>query len=509
METPAVACSDTEREHNYSDQGFPRMRRPRPRIVVSSTADLNRYRNSQLFEEDVRRFSISDPLELLRFLSFTQKPNHVGNLSKATDDLSKNDSSCTRNLQDVRRDTICLSSKLALISRRHLASGLDPKSYASLSCSTERGHSTMMRKSTLLKVKKTRQLKCRSLSFDKGALETSKDLVELSQRKEDTSLVISNIHTASISRNPSMIKKDCELEKHTTSPKSRRTALSYQREELEIGKKAETMAINVIDKQQYSEQNVAERNINTVQEKVEEREESLLEAISKTASFKKLACPIEIDRDSGHVSDDAATVSSQGGHQKSCRTLSLCSDITSSPVEESLPAHKEQKTPGNGKVSPFTNGVSARLPHSTEQNQGPGAPLVEKFGTKRHSSDPVGSSNALNHVNSRIGSILESTAKEQRPSSFHAYDNSTNIPKVEILEPLPDTTKQAEEDDAPHSPSVPHIIKSPPMSVEDLDIGDLESDWVSTRLHFSCGQFSVIALGLPSLYTVVLYDFTN
>ena len=484
MESPTIACSDTEKEHNYSDQGFPRMRRPRPRIVISSTADLNRYRNSQLCE-DIRRFSVSDPLELLRFLSFTQRPNHVGNLSKATDDLSKNDSSCTRNQHSVRRDAVCLSTKLVLTSNRHLASGLDRKLYASLSCSTGRRHSSMMRKSTLLKVKKTRQLKSRSLSFDKGVLETSKDLVELSQRQEDTSLVISNIHTASVSRNSSMIKKDSETEKQTTSPKTRRTGLSNQQEDLEIGQKAETMAINVIDKQ-YSEQDIVEDKINV--KRVEEREETLLEAISKTESFKKLSCPIEIDRDSGHVSDEVATMSSQGGHQKSCRTLSLCSDITSSPIEEIASACKKsnsQTTPGNSKVSPFSHGVSARLSHNSEQNQESGPPVVEKFGTKRHSSDPVGSSNALNHVTSRIGSILESTAKEQRPSSFHAYDNSMNTPtsasKMDKLEPLPDSTKQGEEDNVTHSPSTPHTTKSPPaapMSVEDLDIGDLESDWV-------------------------------
>ena len=488
MESPSIACSDTEREHSYSDKGFPRMRRPRPRVVISSTADLNRYRKSQLCEDISRRFSVSDPLELLRFLSFTQRPNHVGNPSKATDDLSKNDSSCTRNQHSVRRDAVCLSTKLGLTSNRHLASGLDRKLYASLSCSTGRGHSSMMRKSTLLKVKKTRQLKSRSLSFDKGILETSKDLVELAQRQEDTSLVISNIHTASVSRNPSMIKKDSETEKQTTSPKTHRTGLSNQQEDLEIGQKAETMAINVTDEQ--------ENKINVEREKVEEREESLLEAISKTASFKKLSCPIEIDRDSGkdsgHVSDEVATVSSQGGHQKSCRTLSLCSDITSSPIEEIPSAackkSNSQTAPGNSKVSPFSHGVSARLPHSAEQNQESGPPVVEKFGTKRHSSDPVGSSNALNHVTSRIGSILESTTKEQRPSSFHAYDNSTNTPtsasKIDKLEPLPDSTKQGEEDKM-HSPSTTKSPLAAPMSVEDLDIGDLESDWVRTEIYIS------------------------
>ena len=486
MEVSTIACSDTEKEHNYSDSGYPRMRRPRPRIVINNTADLDRYRKSQLCE-DINRISVSDPLELLRFLSFTQSPNLVGNLSKATDELSKNDSSCTRNQHNVRRDTSCLSSKLT--SHRHLASSR--KLYASLSCSTGRSQSSMMRKSTLLKVKKTRQLKSRSLSFDKGALETSKDLVELANRQEDTSLVISNTHTASVSRNPSMIKKDCEAEKQTGSPKSRRTGLVNQHKDIEIAHpKAETIAINVID-EQYNV--VDEDKININSEKVEEKEESLLEAISKTASFKKLSCPIEIDRDSGHVSDEAATVSSQGGHQKSCRTLSLCSDITSSPIEELELSHKEdssQTTPGTTtKVSPFTHGISARLPHSTEQNQESGPQVVEKFGTKRHSSDPVGSSNALNHVTLRIGSILESATKEQRPSSFHAYENtSTNTStatssNTEKLEPLPDTTKQAE-DDKTHSPSIPHITKAAPMSVDDLDIGDLESDWVRTKLTF-------------------------
>ena len=486
MEPPAIACSDTENEHNYSDSGFPRMRRPRPKIIINNTADLDRYRKSQLYE-DINRNSIVDPLELLRFLSFTQRPNHVRNLSKATDELSKNDSSCTRNQHNVRRDTICLVSKLT--SHRHLASSRNRKLYASLSCSTGRGHSSMMRKSTLLKVKKTRQLKARSLSFDKSILETSKDLVELANRQEDSSLVISNIHTASVSRNSSMIKKDCEAEKQTASPKSRRTGLANQQENIEIGQKAETMAINVID-EQYSEQDIGDRT-NIDREKVEEKEESLLEAISKTASFKKLSCPIEIDRDSGHVSDEAATVSSQG-HQKSCRTLSLCSDITSSPIEEIELAQKKansQTTSGNTKVSPFTHGISARIPHSSEQNQESGPPVVEKFGTKRHSSDPVGSSNALNHVTSRIGSILESTTKEQRPSSFHAYENSTtNVPtktsNMEKLEALPDSTKQAKEDDKTQSPPISHTTKSPlaaPMSVDDLDIGDLDSDWVRPR----------------------------
>lgn len=484
MEPPAIACSDTENEHNYSDSGFPRMRRPRPRIIINNTADLDRYRKSQLYE-DINRNSIVDPLELLRFLSCTQRPNHVRNLSKATDELSKNDSSCTRNQHNVRRDTICLASKLT--SHRHLASSRNRKLYASLSCSTGRGHSSMMRKSTLLKVKKTRQLKARSLSFDKSILETSKDLVELANRQEDSSLVISNIHTASVSRNSSMIKKDCEAEKQTASPKSRRTGLANQQENIEIGQKAEKMAINVID-EQYSEQDIGDK-ANIDREKVEEKEESLLEAISKTASFKKLSCPIEIDRDSGHVSDEAATVSSQG-HQKSCRTLSLCSDITSSPIEEIELAQKKAKsqtTSGNTKVSPFTHGISARIPHSSEQNQESGPPVVEKFGTKRHSSDPVGSSNALNHVTSRIGSILESTTKEQRPSSFHAYENSTaNVPtktsNMEKLEALPDSTKQAKEDDKTQPPPISHTTKSPlaaPMSVDDLDIGDLDSDWVS------------------------------
>lgn len=493
METPTVACSDTEKDHNYSDSGFPRMRRPRPRIVINSTADLDRYRKSQLCE-DVR-MSVPDPLELLRFLSFTQRPNHVGNLSKATDELSKNDSSCTRNQHNVRRDTICLSSKLT--SHRHLASSLNRKLCASLSCSTGRGHSSMMRKSTLLKVKKTRQLKSRSLSFDKGILETSKDLVELAHRQEDTSLVISNTHTASVSRNPSMIKKECEAEQQTASPKSRRTGLANQQEDIEIGQKAETMAINVID-EQNSDQDIVDGDRTSIdQGKVEEKEESLLEAISKTASFKKLSCPIEIDRDSGHVSDEAATVSSQGGHQKSCRTLSLCSDITSSPIEEIELARKKdnsQTTSGSAKVSPFTHGITARLPHNGEQNQESGPPVVEKFGTKRHSSDPVGSSNALNHVTLRIGSILESTAKEQRPSSFHAYENSstsapTTTSNAEKLEPLPDSTKQVctEEEDKTQSPTIPHKIKSPlaaPMSVDDLDIGDLDSDWVRTHCIF-------------------------
>lgn len=469
-----IACSDTEKEHSYSDLGYPRMRRPRPRIVINNTADLDRYRNSQLCDEDIKRISVSDPLELLRFLRFTQSPNLVGNLSKAVDELSKNDSSCTRNQHNVRRDTSCLVSKLT--SHRHLASSR--KLYASLSCSTGRGHSTMMRKSTLLKVKKTRQLKSRSLSFDKAILETSKDLVELANRQEDTSLVISNTHTASVSRNPSMIKKDCEPEKQTGSPKSRRTGLVNQREGTEIvHPKAETIAINVID-EQYNV--VDEDKVTIDKERVEEKEESLLEAISKTASFKKLSCPIEIDRDSGHVSDEAATVSSQGGHQRSCRTLSLCSDITSSPIEELELSHKDssQTTSGNTKVSLFSHGISARLPHTAEQNQELGPQVAEKCGTKRHSSDPVGSSNALNHVTLRIGSILESATKEQRPSSFHAYENtSTNTStssNSEKLEPLPDTTKQAE--DNIHSPS----NKATPMSVDDLDIGDLESDWVRT-----------------------------
>ena len=483
MEPPSIACSDTESSHSYSDQGFPRMRRPRPRIVINNSADLKRYRNSQLYGEDIsRRFSVSDPLELLRFLSFTQKPNHVGNLSKATDDLSKNDSSCTRNQHNVRRDAVCLSTKLA--SNRHLASDLNRKSYASLLCSTGRGHPSMMRKSTLLKVKKTRQLKSRSLSFDKGILETSKDLVELAQRQEDSSLVISNIHTASVSRNSSMNKKDTELEKQTSSPK---TSMSNQQEDLEIGRQAETIAINVND-EQYKDN----EQINSERERVEEREESLLEAISKTASFKKLSCPIEMDRDSGHVSDEVATTSSQGGHQKSSQTLSLCSDITSSPIEEiASTACTKNNSQTTSKVSPFSHGISARLPHSTEQNQESGPPVVEKFGTKRHSSDPVGSSNALNHVTSRIGSILESTTKEQRPSSFHAYDNSTNTPtsasKVDKLEPLPDSTKQGEEDTM-HSPSTTKSPLAAPMSAEDLDIGDLESDWVRTENYISsCG----------------------
>ena len=480
MEPPSIACSDTEGEHNYSDQGFPRMRRPRPRIVINNSADLNRYRNSQLCEDISKRFTVSDPLELLRFLSFTQRPNHVGNLSKATDDLSKNDSSCTRNQQDVRRDAVCLSTKLALTSNRHLASGLDRKSYESLLCSTGRGHPSMMRKSTLLKVKKTRQLKSRSLSFDKGILETSKDLVELAQRQEDSSLVISNIHTASVSRNSSMSKKESEPEKQS-SPKTSSTGLSNQQEDLEIGQKAETIAI-IVNDEQYKDN----EQINAEREKVEEQEESLLEAISKTASFKKLSCPIEMDRDSGHVSDEVATMSSQGGHQKSCRTLSLCSDITSSPIEE-IPTTACTKS-NSPKVSPFSHGISARLPHSTEQNQESGPPVVEKFGTKRHSSDPVGSSNALNHVTSRIGSILETTTKEQRPSSFHAYDNSTNTPssasKIDKLEPLPDSTKQGEEDSM-HSPSTTKSSLAAPMSVEDLDIGDLESDWVRAENYIS------------------------
>lgn len=470
MESLSIACSDTEREHNYSDQGFPRMRRPRPTIVINNTEDYQKYRKSQLYE-DIKRISAPDPLELLRSLNFSQRPNHVRNLSKATDELSKNDSSCTRNQHNVRRDTICLSRKLITSHHRHLASTTSHKLYASLSWSAGRGHSSMMRKSTLLKVKKTRQLKTRSLSLDKAVLETSKDLVELSHRQEDSSLVISNIHTASVSRVPSVNKKDCEPEKLEPSP-NQNTGLPNQEEDLGISQKAETMAINVID-EQYTDQDIAEDRTNIEGVKVEEKEESLLEAISKTASFKKLSCPIEIDRDSGHVSDEAATVSSQGGHQKSCRTLSLCSDITSSPLEEvelTSKQSKSQTTSGN-KISPFSHGISARVQHNAEQESGP--PVVEKFSTKRHSSDPVGSSNALNHVTSRIGSILESTTKEQRPSSFHAYDNTTT--------PLADSTIHAEDE-----MKVP-TIKSPlaaPISVEDLDIGDLESDWVSLLLHF-------------------------
>lgn len=484
MESPTIACSDTEKEHNYSDSGCPRMRRPRT-VVITNTADLDRLRNSQLCEDI--RISVPDSLELLRFLSFSQRPNHVRNLSKATDNLLKNDSSCTRNQHNVRRDTICRSSKLT--SYRHLASKLNRKLYASQSWSTGCDYSSIMRKSTLLKVKKTRHLKSRSLSFDKGILETGKDLVELSQRQEDTSLVISNIHTASVSRNSSMNKKEHDPVKQTMSQKFYITDVADQKDQ-----RAETMPIDVIDEGDVEQDNVGDK-INVDQEKIEEKEESLLEAISKTASFKRLSCAIEIDGDSGHVSDEAATMSSQGGHQKSCRTLSLCSDITSSPIEEvelTCQMSNSQTTSGNTKVSTFSHGVSARLPHDAEQNQKLGPPVVEKFGTKRHSSDPVGSSNALNHVTSRIGSILESTTKEQRPSSFHAYDNSsTNTPtatsnreKHSMAEPLPDTSKHTEEDNKIHSsPTITHMTTSPlaaPKSVEDLDIGDMDSDWVRT-----------------------------
>ena len=485
MELPTIACSDTEKEHNYSDSGCPRMRRPRT-VVISNTADLDKLRNSQLCE-DIRRISVPDSLELLRFLSFSQRPNHVRNLSKATDDLLKNDSSCTRNQHNVRRDTICRSSELTL--HRHLASKLNRKLYASKSWSTGCDHSSIMRKSTLLKVKKTRHLKSRSLSLDKGILETGKDLVELSQRQEDTSLVISNIHTASVSRNTSMNKKDHEPVKRTMPPKFYITEVADQKDQ-----KAET--IEVINEGNV-EQDSVEDKINDDQERIEEKEESLLEAISKTASFKRLSCAIEIDGDSGHVSDEAATISSQGGHQKSCRTLSLCSDITSSPIEEvesTCQKSNSQTTSGNSKVSTFSHGVSARLPHNAEQNQESGSPVVEKFGTKRHSSDPVGSSNALNHVTSRIGSILESTTKEQRPSSFHAYDNSsTNTPtaasnreKRSMAEPLPDTTKHTEEANKMYSPTTTHKTKSlaAPISVEDLDIGDMDSDWVRDSVIF-------------------------
>lgn len=470
----------------------------RPRVVISSTEDFQRYRESQIFE-DISRVSVSDPLELLRFFDFSQKPNHVRNLSKATDELLKNDSSCTRNQHNVRRDTICLSSKLA--SRPHLASSRDRRLYASLSWSSGCGHSSIMRKSTLLKVKKTRHFKSRSLSFDKGILETGKDPVELCQQHEDTSLVISNTHTASVSRNSSMVKRDSEAEKQTTSPKVRREGLANQQEEISL--KGETMAINDEHQRYNSDHDMAGDETDIGQEKVEEKEESLLEAISKTASFKRLSCAIEIDGDSGHVSDEAATVSSQGGHQKSCQTLSLCSDITSSPIEEEMTAltdvqkNNSQTKPANTKASPFTNGVSARLSsHDASQNQETGPPVVEKYGTKRHSSDPVGSSNALNHVTSRIGSILESTTKEQRPSSFHAYDNgATNTPTtstssstdVNVTEKLPEQVKGNNE---ALPTAMAHTTKSQlpaPISVDDLDIGDMESDWVR-NLDFSCGQ---------------------
>jgi len=274
-----------------------------------------------------------------------------------------------------------------------------------------------------------------------------------------------------------MTRKDHEPVKQMMPSKFHIGELTSQQDQ-----KAETIAINVIDEGDDEQDNV--------EDKINVDQESLLEAISKTASFKRLSCAIEIDGDSGHVSDEAATLSSQGGHQKSCRTLSLCSDITSSPIEEvesTCEKSSSQTTSGNTKVSVFSHGVSARSSHDAEQNQESGPPVVEKFGTKRHSSDPVGSSNALNHVTSRIGSILESTTKEQRPSSFHAYDNSaTNTPtatsnreKLSVGEP-PDTNND-EEDNTMHSSPTTHTTKLPlaaPMSVEDLDIGDMDSDWV-------------------------------
>ena len=468
----AVICSDTEAEHNYSDSGCPRMRRPR--VVVSSAADLAKFKQARLYEENKRR-SIPASLDQLRFTSFSDSPNlavRVRSLSKPNDNLSKSDSSCTRNRGNDRHYITCLTNKP--LSHR-LASKLNRKLHASKSWSSGFKPSSMMRRSTLLKTKKTKHLKSRSLSFDKGVLEPN-DLQELCQQQEDTSLVISNVHI-SISRNSSMVWKDREPAKQMsssslTSIKSRRAGLVNQSDE--IGQTADRR--NDVIEELDSGSDSAKDEI------PEEKEESLLEAISKTAPFKKLSCPIEVaSRDSGHVSDEAATVSSHGltAHQRSYRTKSLCSDIVinTTPPEYEPPNYRSNTSSDS---SSFSHGVHSRLKQNVDEVDS-SSPLpsvvVEKSGTKRHSSDPVGSSNALNHVTPRIGSILESSVKEQRPSSFHAYE-STTITVPDLPKRVEVTTEKSTEPEIRVTPC-PDQPTTGPIRVEDLDIGDLEEDWVS------------------------------
>ena len=480
MEISAAVCSDTETEHNYSDSGCPRMRRPRPRVVVSSAADLVKFKQARIYEESKRR-SIPVSLDQIRFHSFFDSPNlaaHVRNLSKSNENLSKSDSSCTRNQGNVRHDKTCRSNKLL---SRGLASKLNRKLHASKSWSSEFKPPNMMRRSTLLKTKKTKHLKSRSLSFEKGVLEPNNDLQELCQQQEDTSLVISNVHI-SISRNSSMVWKDREPAKQMStsslsSVRSRRAGLVNQSDE--IGQKADKTN-DVIDEVDSGSDSAKDEDHIVV-----EKEESLLEAITKTAPFKKLSCPIEVaSRDSGHVSDEAATVSSHGvTHQRSFRTLSLCSDIVINTTPEFESPNFKSNTPNES--SSFSHGIPSRVKQNADEVKSSSPPpsvVIEKSGTKRHSSDPVGSSNALNHVTPRIGSILESSVKEQRPSSFHAYEStSITVPdlsnKVEVI-----ADKSSEKDIRCLDQSSP----TGPISVEDLDIGDLETDWVSV----SCGQFT-------------------
>ena len=479
MEIFAVACSDTETEHNYSDSGCPRMRRPR---VVVSSADLVKFKQARLYEESKRR-SIPASLEQLRFHSFSDSSvlaAHVRSLSKSNENLSKNDSSCTRNQGNVRHDTTCRSNKLL---SHNPASRLNRKLHASRSWSSGSKLTSMMRRSTLLKTKRTKHLKSRSLSFEKGVLEPN-DLQELCQQQEDTSLVISNVHI-SISRNSSMVWKDREPAKQMSSSslsslRSRRAGLVNQSDE--IGQKADTR--NDVINEQDSESDSAKDEDHIVEEKPEEREESLLEAITKTAPFKKLSCPIEVaSRDSGHVSDEAATVSSHGP-QRTSRTLSLCSDIVINTTPEFQPPSFKPKTSNDS--SSFSHGIPSRAKQNVDEvdsSSPPPSVVIEKSGTKRHSSDPVGSSNALNHVTPRIGSILESSVKEQRPSSFHAYE-STPI-TVSGLSNRAEASSS--ENDVRVTPCSDQSSTTGPISVEDLDIGNLETDWVSLAF---CGQFT-------------------
>jgi len=487
MEISAVVCSDTETEHNYSDSGCPRMRRPRPRVVVSSAADLVKLKQAHLYEESKRR-SIPVSLEQLRFHLFSDSPNlaaHVRSLSKSNENLSKSDPSCTRNQGNVRHDKTCRSNKLL---SHGLASKLNRKLHASKSWSSGFKQSSMMRRSTLLKTKKTKHLKSRSLSFEKGVLEPN-DLQELCQQQEDTSLVISNVHI-SISRNSSMVWKDREPAKQMStsslsSVRSRRAGLVNQSDE--IGQKADTRNDTIDELDSGSDSPKDEYHM--VLEKSEEREESLLEAITKTAPFKKLSCPIEVaSRDSGHVSDEAATVSSQSvTHQRSFRTLSLCSDIVTNTTPEFEPPSFKSKTSNDSKS--FSHGIPSRTKQNTDEVDGSSSPpsvIIEKSGTKRHSSDPVGSSNALNHVTPRIGSILESSVKEQRPSSFHAYE-STTITVPDLSNRVEVTDDNSSEKDIRVTPCSEQSSPTGPICVEDLDIGDLETDWVSLAFS-SCGQ---------------------
>jgi len=251
----------------------------------------------------------------------------------------------------------------------------------------------------------------------------------------------------------------------------------------EIGQKADKTS-DVIDEVDNGSDSATDED-HMVVKKSEEKEESLLEAITKTAPFKKLSCPIEVaSRDSGHVSDEAATVSSHGvTHQRSFRTLSLCSDIVINTTPEFESPNFKSNT--SNESSSFSHGIPSRVKQNADDvnsSSPPPSVVIEKSGTKRHSSDPVGSSNALNHVTPRIGSILESSVKEQRPSSFHAYE-STSITVPDLSNRVEVTgDKNSEKDIRCLDQSSP----TGPMSVEDLDIGDLETDWVSV----SCGQFT-------------------